>query len=690
MNHKPLSQIPVIKLNGVGAQLSLKLAKLGIETTQDLLFHLPLRYIDRTRVSTIRGVQPNTDIVVEGEIRECAIVFGRRRSLLCRLQDDTGVISLRFFHFSGVLRNNLKAGSRLRCYGEAKIGSSGLEVYHPECQFLDPNYPLPLHQHLTAIYPTTEGISQQRIRGIILQALSLMNEHPLIELLPEEFKKSSLAAMLKFIHKPPNTAPIEQLNKGEHPSQQRLAFEELLAHNLSLLKLRQEVQNHKAPPLLNKDHLKERFLAALPFQLTGAQKRVSLEVQKDLSKSFPMLRLVQGDVGSGKTVIAALAAIQCVAAGKQVALMAPTEVLAEQHRQSFEAWFNPLGIKIGWITGKVKGRVRIQQLDAIKDGSAQIVIGTHALFQKEVSFQDLALTIIDEQHRFGVHQRLSLKEKGRNDNQIPHQLTMTATPIPRTLAMCAYADLDCSVIDQGPPGRLPVNTVVIADCNRQKVIDRVQKACAGGRQAYWVCTLIEESELLEAQAAEATAAELHLLLPQLKIGLAHGKQKIGEKSATIAQFKAGKIQLLVATTVIEVGVDVPNASLMVIENPERLGLAQLHQLRGRVGRGKEKSHCVLLYSPPLSQQGAERLKIMRQTNDGFKIAEIDLKIRGAGEVLGTKQTGEMAFRIANLQRDGHLLPEIKISAGLLLGQHPLNAQAIIRRWLRDGERYGQV
>jgi ATP-dependent DNA helicase RecG len=690
MNSQPLNQISVIKLNGVGAQLALRLSKLGIETTQDLLFHLPLRYIDRTRVSAIGGAQPNTEVVIEGTIRGCDVVFGRRRSLLCRLQDNTGIISLRFFHFSSALRNNLKVGSHLRCYGEVKIGSSGLEVYHPECQFLDPAHPLPLQQYLTAVYPTTEGISQQRMRGIILQVLSLMNEHQLIELLPEKLKKSSLTTVLKFIHQPPNTAAIEQLNKGEHPSQQRLAFEELLAHNLSLLKLRQAVQSHKAPPLCNKDHLRGRFLDALPFELTGAQKRVSFEIQKDLYNSYPMLRLVQGDVGSGKTVVAALAAIQCVAAGKQAALMAPTEILAEQHRQSFEAWLNPLGIQIGWITGKVKGQARTQQLGAIKDGSAQIVIGTHALFQEEVSFRDLALTIIDEQHRFGVHQRLALKEKGRNDDQIPHQLTMTATPIPRTLAMSAYADLDCSVIDQSPPGRSPVNTVVIADCNRQKVIDRVQKACTNGRQAYWVCTLIEESDLLEAQAAEATAAELHLLLPQLKIGLAHGKQKTGEKSATIAQFKAGKTQLLVATTVVEVGVDVPNASLMVIENPERLGLAQLHQLRGRVGRGKEESHCVLLYGPSLSQQGAERLKIMRQTNDGFKIAEMDLKLRGAGEVLGTRQTGEMAFRIADLQRDGHLLPEIKLSAELLLDQHPLNAQAIIRRWLGDGERYGQV
>ena len=690
MNSQTLDQIAVAALNGVGAQLSSKLSKLGIVTIQDLLFHLPVRYIDRTQISPIGKVQSNTEVVIEGEIVGCDIVFGRRRSLLCRLQDKTGTISLRFFHFNSSIQNRLKNNSHLRCYGEARIGSSGIEVYHPEYQFIDPTNHLPLQKNLTASYPTTEGISQQRMRNIILKGIALMNEHKLKELLPPELAKTSLVDVLRFVHQPPITASIEELNIGEHASQQRLAFEELLAHNLSLLRMRQFIQKRSAPALLNKNSLSKQFLTSLPFKLTSAQKRVGLEIQNDLSDSRPMLRLLQGDVGSGKTVVAAMAALQCIANGKQCALMAPTEILAEQHRQSFESWLKPLGLKVGWITGKIKGKARIEQLKLIKDGSAQIVIGTHALFQEKVCFQNLALTIIDEQHRFGVHQRLSLKEKGRNDGQFPHQLIMTATPIPRTLAMTAYADLDFSIIDETPPGRTPVNTVVISDQNRQKVIDRIQNACMKNRQAYWICTLVEESDLLEARAAEVTAKELHLLLPELKIGLVHGRQKPSEKSATITAFKAGEIQLLVATTVVEVGVDVPNASLMVIENPERLGLAQLHQLRGRVGRGQVKSHCVLLYSTPLSQKSMQRLKIMRQTNDGFKIAEMDLKIRGAGEVLGTKQTGELSLRIADLQRDAHLLPEIHKTAKLLISNHPINTQAIIRRWLGGGERYGQV
>ena len=692
---RTLDQIPVTQLKGVGVQLANKLAKLGIQTIQDVLFHLPLRYMDRTRITPIGSAQPNTDIVIEGEIRGCDLAFGRRRSLMCRLQDNTGIITLRFFHFSNAQRQNLTTGSHIRCYGEVKRGSSGLEIYHPEYQFIDQQQPQPLQQYLTAVYPATEGISQQRLRSIASQAFGLMKQHSLTELLPKELQQSSLTEAIEFIHQPPKTAAVDQLANGDHPAQQRLAFEELLAHHLSLLQLRKNIQEHGAPALkCNKngddEKMRAQFLNALAFQLTGAQLRVSLEIQNDLLKPVPMLRLVQGDVGSGKTVVAALAALQCVAAGKQAAIMAPTEILAEQHRNSFQAWLEPLGIQLAWLTGKVKGKARERQLSMIKDGSAQIVIGTHALFQEEVEFHDLALTIIDEQHRFGVHQRLALKEKGRDPNQVPHQLIMTATPIPRTLAMSAYADLDCSTIDELPPGRSPVNTVVIANQRRPEIIERVRAACTSGRQAYWVCTLIEESDVLEAQAAEATADELHLLLPELEIGLIHGRLKSGEKAATMEAFKSGQLQLLVATTVIEVGVDVSNASLMVIENPERLGLAQLHQLRGRVGRGQQESHCVLLYSTPLSQHGTERLSIMRQTTDGFKIAEMDLKLRGPGEVLGTRQTGEMELRIADLQRDAHLLPKIKTTAETILAEYPVQAEAIIRRWLGGSERYGQV
>jgi ATP-dependent DNA helicase RecG len=695
MTEHNLDQMPVTQLKGVGTQLSGKLAKLGIHTIQDILFHLPLRYMDRTQITPIGSIQPNTEVVIEGEIRGCDLIYGRRRSLMCRIQDNTGLITLRFFHFSSAQKQNLKTGSHLRCYGEVKRGSSGLEIYHPEYQFLDLDKPLPLQQHLTAVYPAAEGISQQRLRTIASQALALMSEYSVTELLPETLHKTTLKDAINFIHQPPKSAPLDLLANGDHPAQKRLAFEELLAHHLSLLHLRQTFQQQSAPILDNDENLQQTFLASLSFQLTDAQRRVTADIQQDLVKPFPMLRLVQGDVGSGKTIVAALATLQCVANGKQAAIMAPTEILAEQHRNNFEAWLKPLNIQVAWLTGKVKGKAREKQLQAISDGSAQVVVGTHALFQKEVNFNDLGLTIIDEQHRFGVHQRLALKEKGQGskgqaNNDAPHQLIMTATPIPRTLAMSAYADLDCSIIDELPPGRSPVNTVVIANHRRPEVIERVRTACTKERQAYWVCTLIEESDVLEAQAAEATADELHLLLPELNIGLIHGRLKPGEKAATMEAFKKGQIQLLVATTVIEVGVDVSNASLMVIENPERLGLAQLHQLRGRVGRGKEESHCVLLYSTPLSPPGTERLKIMRQTTDGFQIAEMDLKLRGPGEVLGTRQTGEMELRIADLQRDAHLLPTIKKTAETMLTKHPSQAHAIIRRWLGGSERYGQV
>lgn len=690
MNSPNLDQLHVSTLNGVGAQISSKLSKLGIYTVQDLVFHLPLRYIDRTQISPIGTLQTNQEVVIEGEIIGSEVVYGRRRSLLCRLEDRTGSIGLRFFHFNNSLQGCLKKNTFLRCYGQTKIGSSGIEIYHPEYQFIDPNKPMSLQDNLTGIYPTTQGISQQRMRNIVLQALVFLDTGKLEELLPNILEKIPLKNELKFIHQPPSDTPIEELIKGEHRAQQRLAFEELLAHNLSLLKLRQSIQQRGGPILKKNNLLYQRFLNSLPFVLTTAQNRVSLEIQNDLNSSIPMLRLLQGDVGSGKTVVAAIAALQCIANGKQCALMAPTEILAEQHLSSFKDWLNPLGIKLGWLSGKMKGKARMQQLDAIKDGSAQIVIGTHALFQDEVCFHNLALTIIDEQHRFGVHQRLALKEKRGGSGQVPHQLTMTATPIPRTLAMTAYADLDFSIIDESPPGRSPVNTVVMLDKHREKVIDRIQYACANSRQAYWICTLIQESDILEAQAAEVTAKELHLLLPKLKIGLVHGRQKPDEKSSTIAAFKSGKIQLLVATTVVEVGVDVPNASLMIIENPERLGLAQLHQLRGRVGRGEKESHCVLLYSPPLSRNSSERLKVMRQTNDGFKIAEMDLKLRGAGEVLGTRQTGEMSFRIADLQRDAHLISEVQKIAQLLLSEYPSSVELLIQRWLGSDEQYGQV
>jgi ATP-dependent DNA helicase RecG len=703
MSDTSLEAMAIKELRGVGPQLSQKLSKLGINNLQDLLFHLPLRYIDRTKTTPIGSLQPLTDVVLEGQIRASDLVFGRRRSLVCKLQDNTGTTVLRFFHFSRAQQDRLIVGAKLRCYGEVRQGKYGLELYHPEYQHLDNNNPPNLEQTLTPVYPLTEGITQIRIRDLCRQALGLMDKHGIKELLPEALKQQldgllsfSLIDALRLIHSPPPGIELHRLATGEHPAQQRLAAEELIAHNLSLLKMRDKVQSLPAPSLTTNKQALSHFLDQLPFELTSAQQKVSQEIAADINKPYPMLRLVQGDVGSGKTVVAAMAAIQAIANGKQAALMAPTEILAEQHRINFEQWFKTMDISVAWLTGKVKGKAREVQLGRIADGSAQMVIGTHALFQDSVEFNDLGITIIDEQHRFGVHQRLALRNKGFGDNQTaqnslaPHQLIMTATPIPRTLAMSAYADLDCSIIDELPPGRTPVVTAVLSNLRRNDIIERVRASCIEGRQAYWVCTLIEESDVLEAQAAEVIASELQLMLPELSIGLVHGRLKPREKLEIMNAFKAGEINLLVATTVIEVGVDVPNASLMIIENAERLGLSQLHQLRGRVGRGATQSHCVLLYSSPISANGSARLKTMRETNDGFVIAEKDLELRGPGELLGTRQTGDMQLQIADLQRDAHLLPQIKQAAELLIKKYPQSVDPLIDRWLGNNQQYAQA
>jgi ATP-dependent DNA helicase RecG len=703
MSDTSLEAMAIKELRGVGPQLSQKLSKLGINNLQDLLFHLPLRYIDRTKTTPIGSLQPLTDVVLEGQIRASDLVFGRRRSLVCKLQDNTGTTVLRFFHFSRAQQDRLIVGAKLRCYGEVRQGKYGLELYHPEYQHLDNNNPPNLEQTLTPVYPLTEGITQIRIRDLCRQALGLMDKHGIKELLPEALKQQldgllsfSLIDALRLIHSPPPGIELHRLATGEHPAQQRLAAEELIAHNLSLLKMRDKVQSLPAPSLTTNKQALSHFLDQLPFELTSAQQKVSQEIAADINKPYPMLRLVQGDVGSGKTVVAAMAAIQAIANGKQAALMAPTEILAEQHRINFEQWFKTMDISVAWLTGKVKGKAREVQLGRIADGSAQMVIGTHALFQDSVEFNDLGITIIDEQHRFGVHQRLALRNKGFGDNQTaqnslaPHQLIMTATPIPRTLAMSAYADLDCSIIDELPAGRTPVVTAVLSNLRRNDIIERVRASCIEGRQAYWVCTLIEESDVLEAQAAEVIASELQLMLPELSIGLVHGRLKPREKLEIMNAFKAGEINLLVATTVIEVGVDVPNASLMIIENAERLGLSQLHQLRGRVGRGATQSHCVLLYSSPISANGSARLKTMRETNDGFVIAEKDLELRGPGELLGTRQTGDMQLQIADLQRDAHLLPQIKQAAELLIKKYPQSVDPLIDRWLGNNQQYAQA
>ncbi|UTF58802.1 ATP-dependent DNA helicase RecG [Gilvimarinus sp. DA14] len=685
-----LATRPVSTLKGVGPALQQKLAKLGIFTVQQLLFHLPGRYADRTRVLPIGALQPSVNAVIEGEVRAADVVYGRRRSLLCRIQDGTGTLSLRFFHFNAAQKQRLVTGARLRCFGEARRGATGLEMVHPEYELLEQNQPQPLAGNLTPHYPTTEGLTQPRLRTLTQQALAQLEHTPIEELLPDNVRRHlhqiPLAEALRLLHQPPADANIQQLADGVHPYQQRLAFEELLAQQLSMLQFRARARQQKAAPLKDLKQLGEQLKAQLPFSLTGAQQRVSAEISADLAQHTPMLRLVQGDVGSGKTIVAALAALSAIACGKQAAVMAPTEILAEQHRINFSAWLTPLGITPVFLSGRMRAKQKREALAAIASGEAQLVIGTHALFQEEVAFADLALAIIDEQHRFGVHQRLALSEKAR-DEFTPHQLIMTATPIPRTLAMSAYADLDCSVIDELPPGRTPVATAVIADDRRAQVIERVRAACAEGRQAYWVCTLIEESEALEAQAAEATAEALQQQLPGLEVALVHGRMKGAEKDAVMTAFKAGDIHLLVATTVIEVGVDVPNASLMIIENPERLGLSQLHQLRGRVGRGAAASACVLLYGSPLSKHAKSRLRVMRESNDGFYIAEQDLELRGPGEVLGTRQTGEMEFRIADLARDSHLLPVVRQAAEHIHAHYPERAAAIVERWLGGRERY---
>jgi ATP-dependent DNA helicase RecG len=689
---------PVTALRGVGEALAAKLAKLGIETVQDLLFLLPLRYEDRTHVVPIGSLRAGDRAVVEGEIQLAEVVFRRRRQLLVRISDGSGFLTLRFFYFTGAQQAQLVRGMRLRCFGEARRGTIGLEIVHPEYRRADVDDAGRTEGSLTPVYPATEGVQQGRLRILTAQALDEVERSSVRDWVPPELLAAadadaplpSLAAALAYVHRPPPGADVERLQSGYHPAQRRLAFEELLAHQVSLRLLRRDIQADPAWPLAPPGELAARLLAALPFGLTGAQARVLGEIRADLARPSPMLRLVQGDVGSGKTVVAALAALAAVECGYQVALMAPTELLAEQHFQNFEQWLRPLGLPVALLSGRLTGRARVRAFEAIAAGDVPVIVGTHALFQEGVKFRNLALAIVDEQHRFGVHQRMALREKGLADGRFPHQLIMTATPIPRTLAMTAYADLDVSVIDELPPGRTPVKTVVLAEGRRDEVVARILSACAEGRQAYWVCPLIAESDELEYQAAEATHAVLAGALPGLKVGLAHGRLTPAKKEATMAAFKRGEIDLLVATTVIEVGVDVPNATLMVIENAERMGLAQLHQLRGRVGRGAKESSCVLLYKAPLSALARERLQVMRETTDGFEVARRDLELRGPGELLGTRQTGLMQMKVAELTRDADLLPAVQDAAEVLLARYPDNIAPLLRRWVGARERYGKV
>ena len=693
MQRTLLANLAVAELKGVGAKTAQLLEKLGIVSVQDLLFHLPLRYEDRTRICPIVDAWPLQHVSVQGEVQSSEISFGKRRSWVVVLRDGSASMTVRFFHFSAAQKNAVVPGTLMRCFGEVKRGVRGVEMLHPEYKIMKESGPAEVAETLTPVYPTTEGLKQASWRTLTDQALLELrrcapDEYLAPVLSPQAW---SLSQALGYLHRPPPDASLQLLEAAQHPAQQRLIFEELVAQQLSMLQIRSQSRVQPARSFVADQRFSPAFLQSLPFAPTGAQQRVLQDILQDLAHPEPMLRLVQGDVGSGKTLVAALAALPVIAAGSQVGLMAPTELLAEQHASTFRRWFEPLGIQVAWLGGKTKGKARDTELAAIAAGQAQLIIGTHALFQQQVQFADLALVIIDEQHRFGVHQRLALREKGSQSGFFPHQLVMTATPIPRTLAMTAYADLDTSVIDELPPGRTPVTTVVLPDSRRAEVVSRVaQGVRQHGRQAYWVCTLIDESDVLQCQAAENTAAELAVALPELTVGLVHGRLKSSEKQAVMQAFAANEIQLLVATTVIEVGVDVPNASLMIIENPERLGLAQLHQLRGRVGRGSAVSHCVLLYHAPLSGTAQARLSVLRESNDGFVIAQRDLEIRGPGELLGTRQTGIASYRIADLTRDGALIAPAQQAAQQLWQLDRRACEGLIRRWLGYRDIYAQA
>lgn len=681
-------------LAGVGPALATKLAKCGIKTITDLLFHLPYRYQDRTRITPIQDLRANDHCVIAGKVCKTEVKYGKRMMLYCYVEDKTGLAKLRFFHFNKQQVKALNESNWIRAFGEVREFANQIEMIHPEYRLLDSEHDVVMEETLTPIYPTTDGLTQSRLRQLVKTALTAHQSdlHQLEWMSCEQLQRHlfpPLAEAITLLHSPPPETPLITLEEGQHPALMRVVFDELLAQQLSMQFARQHRDRANAPIIPMEQTLRTRFIAGLAFALTNAQQRVSEEVAMDMSQAKPMLRLIQGDVGCGKTSVAALAAIQAIAAGYQVALMAPTDLLSEQHNLNFQTWLQPLGICCMRLSGKMKAREKRETLAKLVNHECQILIGTHALFQDAVEFHRLGLIIIDEQHRFGVEQRLLLQQKGQENNTIPHQLLMTATPIPRTLAMTQFAFLDISIIDEMPPGRIPVKTAVIGQDKRGAVIQRLQAAIAEGTQAYWICTLIEESEKLQCSAAILTAEMLKSELPHVRIGLIHGRMKAEEKDRLMKAFKLRELDLLVATTVIEVGVDVPNASLMIIENSERLGLSQLHQLRGRVGRGNQQSFCLLLYQSPLSVTGSERLRIMRDSTDGFLIAEKDLQLRGRGDVLGTRQTGYQQYKIANLPRDKALLPDVTRVTRELLANTPLTAQTIARQWLGDFEQFLQ-
>ena len=683
-----MTELSLSSLSGIGPKVTEKLAKLHIHDVLDLAFHLPLRYEDRTRIAPIASLRPGERALIEGQRLGIREVYGQRRSLLITLGDATGSVTLRLFHYSRAMRTRLENAQVLRCFGETRPGPRALEMVHPEIQ-TDQGIE-PLAETLDPVYPSTDGLQQRSLRKFVAQALNeVQSKQVLEELLPEALSEHyQLPPLMDSLWRVHHPSPAEAARFEDSPHRARLVLEELIGHRLALLERKALRKQSPARACSVNVPLLTQFCASLPYKPTQAQSRVLSEIQVDLAKDEPMHRLVQGDVGAGKTLVAAMAALPVLAAGHQVAIMAPTEILAEQHFKAFSAWLKPMGFEVDWFAGSQKARDKKPALERLASGVCQVAVGTHALFQEAVNFHDLGLVIVDEQHRFGVHQRLALTDK--NAEFRPHQLIMTATPIPRTLAMSLYADLDLSVIDELPPGRTPIDTRVLSSQKRDQVASRIQNLVAEGGQAYWICTLVEDSEHLAAQAAETSHAWLAQHLPNLNIGLVHGRMSGDEKNAAMDDFKAVKTQVLVATTVIEVGVDVPNANLMVIENAERLGLAQLHQLRGRVGRGQRASFCLLMYDPPLSENGQARLETLRQSNDGFVIAEKDLELRGPGDVLGTRQTGDLSFRVANLARDRELLPKTQAIAEQLHESYPDKAQALIKRWVGSRVVYSQV
>lgn len=685
-------------LKGVGPKIAEKLQKLGLNTQRDLLFHLPLRYEDRTQITAVGALQPGQRAVVQAEVLHVGSSFRRqgrsRKVLVAKLADHSGVFTVRLFYFNARQQQMLDKGNWIRCFGEVRFAQGELEMIHPEFQVIDIEDPPALDQNLTPIYPTTEGLHQQSITKIVAQAVDKLQSHDMAETLPQAWLEQHhfpdfRSAMLN-LHRPTSRQDTQLIAQRTHPAQSRFVVEELAAHRLALLQRRAEIRIKKNPKITTTVQLLNRLVSSLPFDLTGAQEKVVADLLRDFDSGKPMIRLLQGDVGSGKTIVAALACLPVVESGFQCALMAPTEILAEQHFRNFQQWLEPLGVGVVNLMGADKGKKREQKLAAIASAEASVVIGTHALFQASVEFKSLGFIIIDEQHRFGVDQRLALQKKTIR-GEMPHQLIMTATPIPRTMAMSIYADLDYSQIDELPPGRKPVTTSIVSEQQRQSLIQRVADSCQQGGQAYWVCTLIEESEALQCEAAEVTFETLQQQLPELSIALVHGRMKSAEKDNVIQAFKRGEIHILVATTVIEVGVDVPNASIMIIENPERLGLAQIHQLRGRVGRGSRESFCILLVKNNLAELARSRMDIIRNHQDGFIIAEKDLEIRGAGEVLGTRQTGEASFKIADILRDQKWFAQVDELANLIQqDQYADMRRQLLQNWVGERQGYTEV